>query len=93
MSKDYKKVGYTDDEIRNRVINASQNAKGGIVRLFYDLELYFTPELLNEIGRLYEDGYTPEDIGKSLNRDPDEIFLGLFHLARHDKIDKEFARR
>ena len=55
---------------------------GGVIRLFEDANLVFSGSMLNEILEKHNEGYSFEEIGEYLKRDPDEIFLALFHLAR-----------
>ena len=58
-----------------------------------DMNLCFAGEMLAEIKELYNKGYTVEQIGRYFDRDPDEIFLGLFHLARKGEKIRKFGRR
>lgn len=67
--------------------------EGGIVRLFDDLEMSYTNDLLQAIKTFHNEGHSFEDIGERFNRDPDEIFLALFHLARKGEEVKPFAKR
>lgn len=82
--KHLKKLKKDNDKIPNRY---------AVVRLFNDIEIAFTVELLHNITALYEKGFTPEQIAVAVNRDADEIFLALFHQARQGKITKPFGRR
>lgn len=66
---------------------------GGIVRALDDMELFFGEVLLDEIRELYQEGYSAEVIGKEVNRDPDEIFIALFHMARQGIDINPFAKR
>lgn len=81
------------NEVRQRVLETAKEYTGKLVRILPEAELFFVDYLLVEIGNLYRDGYTPEVIGESLNRDPDEIFLALFHLSKQDESIEPFARR
>ena len=66
---------------------------GGIVQLFNDLTIDFTGDMLDEILIKYNAGYSIEEIAEYTKRDPDEIFLALFHLARQGKEILPFAKR
>lgn len=66
---------------------------GKIIRLFQDLVLDFTESMLEEIQVQYNAGYSPEEIAEYTKRDPDEIFLALFHLAREGKEIRPLAKR
>lgn len=65
----------------------------GIVYCLADLDPVFSGELLEEITKLFEMGYQPEEIGPLLHRDPDEIFIALFHQSRQGNVSRPFARR
>ncbi|MFC4403292.1 hypothetical protein [Gracilibacillus xinjiangensis] len=45
------------------------------------------------VTELFNEGYEPEQIGEALKRDPDEIFIALFHQAIEGKLTREFAWR
>jgi hypothetical protein len=49
--------------------------------------LWDEPELVL-LEKMWESGASFERITERFGRDPDEIFLALFHLAREDKISK-----
>ena len=66
---------------------------GGIVRLFDDANIDFSGSMLNEILEKHNEGYSFEEIGEYLKRDPDEIFLALFHLARQGYEMKPVGKR
>lgn len=58
-----------------------------------DLDFGFDPFQLKDITNYWEDGKEVEDIAKIFKRDPDEIFLALFHQSREGLIERPFARR
>lgn len=66
---------------------------GGVIRINDDLEDYFSVALLHEITELWNDGYKLEDIADVYHKNPDEIFLALFHQSRNDKTHRAFGRR
>ena len=66
---------------------------GGIIRLFEDVNLVFSGSMLNEILEKHNLGYSLEEISEYLNRDPDEIFLALFHLARQGYEIRPLGKR
>ena len=66
---------------------------GGIIRLFEDANLVFSGSMLNEILEKHNLGYSLEEISEYLNRDPDEIFLALFHLARQGYEIRPLGKR
>nr|WP_289038234.1 hypothetical protein [uncultured Allobacillus sp.] len=55
---------------------------GGIVQLFSDLVTEFSGEMLTEILDKYNKGYSFDEIAEYTGRDPDEVFLAIFHMAR-----------
>jgi hypothetical protein len=66
---------------------------GGIVQLFNDLSIEFSGDMMKEIKKRYNEGYSFEEIGEYTKRDPDEIFLALFHIARQDGDIRPVGRR
>lgn len=66
---------------------------GGIIRLFEDLTIEFSGNMLDEILIHYNTGYSIEEIAEYTKRDPDEIFLALFHLARKDNDIRPVGKR
>ncbi|WP_106494922.1 hypothetical protein [Lentibacillus sp. Marseille-P4043] len=66
---------------------------GALVYCLSDLEIIFSEGLINEVTILYEQGHEPEEIGQAINRDPDEVFIALFHQARQGRINRSFAKR
>ena len=66
---------------------------GEIVTLFDDLVIDFSQEMLDEILIQYNTGYSPEEIAEYTKRDPDEIFLALFHLSRKGKEVHPIGKR
>lgn len=56
--------------------------KGGVVKILDDVELLFSHEMLEKILLLHNTGYKIEELSEYMKRDPDEIFLALFHLSR-----------
>ncbi|MGJ9460084.1 hypothetical protein [Oceanobacillus sp. CF4.6] len=70
-----------------------QVSGSGVVYCLGDLDPAFSEVLLEEVTELYEMGYEPEEIGSLLHRDPDEIFIALFHQSRHGKTKRLFGKR
>lgn len=66
---------------------------GGICYILDDLNLVFAGDMLKEILSLYNLGYSVEEIGEYFERDPDEIFLALMHLARQGVKVRKIGRR
>lgn len=66
---------------------------GKVVTLFDDLVLLFSEEMLDEIVDKHNAGYSFEEIAKYTKRDPDEIFLALFHLARQGYVVRPVGKR
>lgn len=64
-----------------------------IVWILDDVERAFTGGLLRKIEKLWEEGESLEFIAEKFHRDPDEIFLALFDLARKGKITRPFGVR
>lgn len=58
-----------------------------------DLELAFEDFVLDRITDDWESGDSIERIAWREKRDPDEIFLALFHQARERKITRPFGYR
>lgn len=56
-----------------------------------DLELAFEQEDLEVITRKWNTGWKLEQIAEEHKRDPDEIFLAIFHQAREGKIFRRLA--
>lgn len=73
--------------------NFSGFYEGGLVELFDDLTIIFSGSMLDEILKQYNAGKTFEEIAKYMKRDPDEIFLALFHLARQNKKIRPVGKR
>lgn len=55
---------------------------GGVKTVLDDLCLEFSGELLDEILKRYNEGYSIYEIAEYTNRDPDEVFLAIFDRAR-----------
>jgi len=66
---------------------------GDYIFVLEDLELAFPKDQLNDITKRYNNGESVESIAETEKRDPDEIFLALFHQARQKKTKKPFAYR
>lgn len=64
-----------------------------IIRVNDDMNNVFSIGLLDRITELYNDGMDPEKIGDVFDRDPDEIFMALFHQARRERTKRVFAYR
>jgi hypothetical protein len=58
---------------------------GGIQSILQDLNLEFSGELLDVILEKHNQGYSVEEIAEYTKRDPDEVVLALFDMARKDK--------
>jgi len=58
-----------------------------------ELELAFEDFVLDRITEAWESGDSIERIAWREKRDPDEIFLALFHQARERKITRPFGFR
>jgi len=58
-----------------------------------ELELAFEENDLKEITDKWNRGYDIELIAKQHKRDPDEIFLAIFHQARKNKITRKINAR
>lgn len=63
---------------------------GDYVFVLEDLELAFPADHLKEITKMWNDGASAEFIAKQYRRDPDEIFLALFHQARKGRTKRRF---
>ncbi|RFA36210.1 hypothetical protein CAI16_05300 [Virgibacillus dokdonensis] len=61
--------------------------------IFDDLELAFRKKQLKDIALFYNHGKEPEEIAKTMQRHPLEIFLALVDLARKNKLKRPFAYR
>lgn len=55
-----------------------------------DLELAFERADLNDITKQWNNGKCIHEIAYAYKRDPDEVFLALFHQAREGKIKRRF---
>jgi hypothetical protein len=53
-----------------------------------NLNFIFDESELNEINELWDKDSSLTDIAEYFKRDPDEIFLALFHLSREKKIKR-----
>lgn len=54
-----------------------------------DLEPAFEQTEIDNITEKWNDGYSFEEIAEDHSRDPDEIFLAVFHQAREGKITRK----
>jgi len=79
--------------IRKKVNQKIRYKDSGLVRLLDDIDLMIGDEFLNAIGELYQEGYSPEEIGQGLGIDPDKIFISLFHLVREGRDLRPIAER
>ncbi|MGJ9460312.1 hypothetical protein [Oceanobacillus sp. CF4.6] len=66
---------------------------GGYEYVLEDLELAFPRNQLKEVTKSWNKGASIEYIAAKYNRDPDEVFLALFHQARKSKIRRPFMGR
>lgn len=57
-----------------------------------DLEPAFEQKQLDIITEKWNSGYSFEQIAFEHNRDPDEIFLAIFHQARRGLIHRKITR-
>lgn len=55
-----------------------------------DLELVFSKKQLKGLTKMWNGGSDMTFIAKQYKRDPDEIFLALFHQSRKGKIRRPF---
>lgn len=69
------------------------NVKESLVYCLDDLNNVFSDLLLLDITEWYEEGFSLEEIAEELERDPDEIFIALFHQARKGGTEKAFGKR
>ncbi len=56
-----------------------------------ELEPVFERNDLEEITKKWNQGFSFEEIAVEYQRDPDEIFLAIFHQAREGKIVRRLA--
>lgn len=54
-----------------------------------DLELAFEKDVLEEITEMWNARIKIDDIAIKFRRDPDEVFLAIFHQARAGKIKRK----
>lgn len=54
-----------------------------------DLELAFEKDALAEITEMWNVGIKIDDIAIKFRRDPDEVFLAIFHQARAGEIKRK----
>lgn len=64
---------------------------GGYVYALEDLELAFNKKQLSQITMEWNNGKDIKEIASKHKRDPDEVFLGLFHQARNGNVIRPFA--
>ncbi|MFF2449338.1 hypothetical protein ACFVSW_20050 [Neobacillus sp. NPDC058068] len=58
-----------------------------------DLDFVWDEPELDEMANMWESGTSVMSISKHFKaRDPDEVFIALFHLAREDKISDRFTK-
>ncbi|MFA1820579.1 hypothetical protein ACDX78_10410 [Virgibacillus oceani] len=58
-----------------------------------DLELAFPKKQLQQITKEWNSGWSIESIAENIQRDPDEVFLALFHQARKNKIKRKYSHK
>lgn len=58
-----------------------------------DLEPAFEQDEINVIAEKWNKGFSFEEIAEEHMRDPDEIFLAVFHQAREGKISRKLTCR
>jgi len=57
-----------------------------------ELNFWWDEPELDEMAKMWESGSSVLTIAKHFKRrDPDEVFIALFHLARKDKITDRFT--
>lgn len=54
-----------------------------------DLEPTFERQELELITSMWNEGEDILTIANRIERDPDEVFLAIFHQARHEKIERK----
>ena len=55
---------------------------GGLTPILNDVTLLFSGSMLDAILEKHNAGYSLEQIAEYVGRDPDEVFLAIFHLGR-----------
>lgn len=63
-------------------------SRDNIIYCLQDMDEVFSSHLLEAITDLHEEGYQVHTIANAINRDPDEVFIALFHQARQGKITR-----
>lgn len=72
-----------------KIIDDSFNVNGEpSICLNEDLDQIMSLKDLEKVTRMWNFGFDFWAIGKRLRRDPDEIFLALFHQGRRNKLDR-----
>lgn len=74
----------------------TRNTSGRMINLLENIETFIGEDFLLELVNLYNQGYSPWEIGKEFDRDPDDIFLILFLAVKQGiKIQprKDLGRR
>ncbi|MFC2948559.1 hypothetical protein [Virgibacillus sediminis] len=66
---------------------------GGYEYVLEDLELAFPKEQLKQITKQWNSGWEVREIAENISREPDEVFLALFHQARMGEVKRPFAFR
>lgn len=87
------KVGWFMSIRRKKTRKEVLSQSWRVITLLDDMELKISEALFQEVIELYEDGHSVEAIGEAIKRDPDEIFIVLFHAVRNGYKLKAFAKR
>lgn len=66
---------------------------GDYVYALEDLEIAFPKWQMARITHAFENGQGLLEISKREQRDPDEIFLAIYHQARKGRIKRRFISR
>ncbi|MEK4150016.1 hypothetical protein NST02_23520 [Robertmurraya sp. FSL W8-0741] len=70
--------------VKNEHLFANPRKKRVVILEDLDF-IWDTPEL-NDLAKMWEQGESISSMEKHFKRDQDEVFLGLFHLSRRNKI-------
>jgi hypothetical protein len=71
----------------------TRKARKNRVIVLEEMNFVWDEPELEEMAQMWESGSSVFQIAKHFNgRDPDEVFLALFHLARQEKITDRFTK-
>lgn len=65
-----------------------RNPRNERVIVLEGLDFFWDQPELEEIAEMWEKGLSPMYMANHFDRDPDEIFLALLHLARDKRIER-----